>query len=168
MLMARYYFLLLAFNDPTHAETGSDVFRQQTLALVSGRTLEVKVSSWTANNLTWVIVEPIGVSMGVNHQPWVTSVAELDEVAQLLYQTLFRVEHFLCAIAGWEVADFFLPNLEGYQDLRIDIASFTEPGWEGLVMTDGMYAELERPAMFQPFCPGYVWRPYRSLGISGW
>lgn len=168
--MARYYFLLIAFAHQADAEAGAALLRERTWRLSSGRAVHCTVRvSTTSVDHRWVYCEPQGVSLGAASAPWTESAAQLDEVAAHLYAALADVKRFECAIAGWEVADLFLPDaVSGYADLRIEPRDFMSAGWSGLVISDSLWAGLDRPATFQPFCPGYVWQPYRSLSISGW
>ena len=168
--MARYYFLLIAFAQSTDAEAGAALLRERTLRLSSGREVRctVRVSTRVRPAHCWVYCEPHGVSLGAASTPWTESADQLDEVAAQLYAALADIQHFECAIAGWEVADFFLPDVAGYADLRVEPRDFLSEGWSGLVISNSIWAGLENPAAFQPFCPGYVWQPYRSLSISGW
>ena len=169
--MARYYFLLIAFAQQPDAETGATLLRERTLRLSSGREVRctVRVSTASADHHCWVYCEPQGVSLGAASTPWTESAAQLDEVAAQLYAALTDLQRFTCAIAGWEVADLFLPDADsGYADLRVEPRDFLSEGWSGLVISDSLWASLDRPTTFQPFCPGYVWLPYRSLSISGW
>ena len=169
--MARYYFLLIAFAQQSDAETGAALLRERTLRLSSGREVRctVRVSTRVRPAHCWVNCEPHGVSLGAASTPWTESADQLDEVAAQLYAALTDLQRFTCAIAGWEVADLFLPDADsGYADLRVEPRDFLSEGWSGLVISNSIWAGLENPAAFQPFCPGYVWQPYRSLSISGW
>ncbi len=168
--MARYYQLLMAFENQNDAENCVPLFQDRQYTLSSGRTFSCKASQWTSNeNLFWVACEPEGVSLGTEAVPWVENSGQLDEVASLLYQSLVHVKNYRCAIAGWEVADLFLPDpLSGYTDMRIKPDEFLSPGWSGLVITISMWTGLGNPASFQPYFGDYVWQPYLTLPASGW
>ena len=126
----------------------------------------------SAKGLWWVLVYPEGISLNLpmSGPPRLDTTAQLDETAALLYEHLAEQRaELLAAIAGWEVAELFLPEgASGYRDLRLETAPFSQAGWDGLVIPIATWVALGEPVSFQPFRPGYVWRPYQSLGISGW
>ncbi len=168
--MARYYYLLTAFNHQTDSEKCAAFFQDKQFALASGITFSCAVKTWASNgNVFWVASEPHGVSLGAQDKPLDMDVEQLDEIANRLYAELSHVESFCCAIAGWEVADLFLPDsTKGYTDMRIDPTKFANTGWHGLVISESIWSAIGNSKLFQPFCPGYVWQPYRTLGTSGW
>ncbi|MBI5351899.1 MAG: hypothetical protein HZB50_04605 [Chloroflexi bacterium] len=169
--MARFYYLLTAFENQIHAEKCASFFHGKNFSLTSGMIFHCDswVSSSDGNKLFWVTTEPEGVSLKSQPKHWLQNSEQLDEIAALLYQSLTHMELFSCAIVGWEVADLFLPDVTcGRSDMRIDPSSFGVPGWSGLVIAKSLVSSVENKQVFQPFCEGYVWQPYRTLSISGW
>ena len=168
--MARYYYLMAVFDIPTAAENCCALFQARTFSLSSGQTFQCASYILTSNNgLSWVFSQPKPPDPQSADQLLVENRAELDEVATLLYAGLAEVEHFLCGMVGWELADLFLPDATcGYSDLRIEPQDFLEHGWSGLVIDTAIWQEIGCPAAFRPFSPGYVWQPYLSLSTNGW
>lgn len=166
--MACHYYLLIAFSDPDAAMAAEQSFAQLPLPLVEpGRHAYVS-TIWQTNDKNWVLsVHPAGVSLGVaNDPPRLTSADQLDKIAQQLYQQLRQVEDYMCAVAGWEVAELFMPNgHSSYRDLQFRPEVLAETGWDGLVIQETMWMRMGTPAAFEPFAPGHVWRPYRAPGI---
>ncbi|MEW5830028.1 MAG: hypothetical protein AB1846_14130 [Chloroflexota bacterium] len=170
--MARYFYLLTAFDRRTDADKFIFWMQKKPFTLTSGSGFSCHVQSWVSKgNLTWVSCEPQGVSLGTRTTAdWlVRDAGQLDEVAGLLYRSLFDAGDFCCALAGWEAADLFLPPPEsGYADLRLDPVKWASPGWDGLVLSDAHWRTAGKPEAFLPFCDGYLWQPYRTLSGSGW
>ena len=169
--MARHYYLLMAFSEHDAAMAAERSFAQLQLTLVDLGLLACITNTWQTNEGIWLFsVHPTGVSLGVaNDPPRLTSTDQLDEVARQLYQQLRQVEGYICAVAGWEVAELFMIEAHSsYQDLHFGPEVFAKTGWDGLVMQETMWTRMDTPAEFEPFAPGYVWRPHQAPGIFGW
>lgn len=170
--MARYYYLLVFFDEIKAAEKCASQLQQEAFFLESGEVFRCKTDIFkTNNNLFWVFCEPVGVNVTFASNPWVKDANQLDDIANRLYQALKGVRDFICALAGWEVADMFLPDGTcNYNDVRILPAEFTDgkANWDGLVISEILWDKIGRSTFYQPFCKGYVWRPYRTLSVSGW
>jgi hypothetical protein len=168
--MARYYYLLTAFDLQPAADACAADFRDRLFTLASGASFRCSADLIRSDTgLYWLMCEPEGVNGRPGCAVWLESASQLDEVAALLYQALRGAGHFQCAIVGWEVGDLFLPDPTcGSESMCIDPAHFLSPGWDGLVLAHEIWAALGKPALFHPFHAGYVWIPYRTLSISGW
>lgn len=160
--MARYYYVLAVFGKQSDAEACAALFRERMFTLTSGMSFRCTVNlSRSDNSLYWLACEPEGVNYRPGCDVWLKNAGHLDEVAALLYQVLRSAEHFLCAIAGWEVEDLFLPGPEcGYEANRVEPADFLSPGLgragghRGIM--GGNWEAKQFPAIFPRLCLGTV------------
>lgn len=169
--MARYYYLLIGFHDQTVAKRSETWLLEKGFSIASGVEFRCRTAIWSSDheNLFWLMIEPEGVSISSQTERWVQNSEQLDQVADALYQTLMSIEKFACAIVGWEVADLFLPDAtRGYADMQIAPNAFSDAGWHGLVISESLWTAIDKNKIFQSFCDGYVWQPYRTLSVSGW
>ncbi len=169
--MARYYYLLMAFSERDAAIAAECSFAQLQLPLAGLGQLACVTNTWPTYEDIWLVsAHPIGVSLGVaGDSPQITSTDQLDEIAKQLYRQLRQVEGYISAIAGWEVAELFMIDAHSsYRDLHFTPEVFAGTGWNGLVIQETMWTSMNAPVEFEPFKRGYVWRPYRTLGVSGW
>lgn len=80
--------------------------------------------------------------------------AQLSEVGDRLYERLRSAPAFVFALVGVEVDDV-RTELEIVEMIRSPHAAY-----RGLVVARDLWERAGRPGVFEPFRPGYVWRPY--------
>jgi hypothetical protein len=171
--MARYYYLLTIFSDEEFAKKCVSHFNQKEFSLTSGIVFKCKTDFLKTNSkLFCVFIEPDGVSISPKSGPIIKDSSQLDEVAYHLYESLKNISGFSCAIVGWEVADMFIPDIRcGYEDIFILPNEFNisnKEWWNGLVISEVLWEAINNNSLYEQFCAGYVWRPYKTLSISGW
>ena len=171
--MARFYYLLTIFSDEEIANKCVSHFNQKELSLASGMVLKCKTNILKTNsNLYCIFIEPDGVSVTSKSSPIIKDSSQLDEIAYHMYESLKNISGFSCAIAGWEVADMFIPDVHGgYEDMLILPNEFDVSNmewWNGLVISEDLWESINKNSLYESFCAGYVWRPYKTLSISGW
>jgi hypothetical protein len=76
----------------------------------------------------------------------------MSEMGHLLYERLRSAPEFRYALVGKETDEF-----RAFDELDQDVLG---PAFAGLVLSEAIWDRLGRPAPFEPFRPGYVWRPY--------
>lgn len=168
--MARYFSLLLVYNQFEQAASCADRLSDLKLQIDNGLVLPCLVQQWTtAGGQHWVNCLPQGVSLGTSPAPLLQDASQLDEAARQLYLALAGAGLFLAAMVGWELPDLFLPDPEaGMDDLQLQPAMLSGPGWSGLVLAEALWRTAGSDPLFVPFSPGYLWQPYQHLSISGW
>lgn len=172
--MARYFYLLMAFEHSEQAETAKTLFQSLTVGSHFGQPRSCKIGeSWqSTQGLTWLSVEPEGVSLGVgrSNAPLLECQCpeQLTQIALDLYEVVKQVPHFVLALIGWEVTDYFTPDNGAIDQLKLNPTQFLQGNWAGLLINEKLWYELNCPVTFQPFCPNYVWQPWQEKGINGW
>ncbi len=130
-----------------------DHFAGQIIFLSNGKAVPCRCY----RRCNWISVLPVGVIMGAPE-----AIAELctprlaSEIGSHLYDRLRTAPPFRFALVGWEAS-----NCREYEELDEDIIN---RNFHGLVIAEEIWARFDRPPIFSPFRPGYVWRPY--LGES--
>lgn len=102
------------------------------------------------DNNWWISVLP--VFPGSNVVQHSESPDVLREIAFALYGRLRSAPRYRFALVGTETSQF-----NTFANLKRVVS---HPGLQGLVLREEIYVSLERPIGFEPFAPGYVWRPY--------
>lgn len=170
--MARYFYLFSIFHNEIDANQGVSFFDRLEISLTSGWNIRCRTGLIkTRSQLYCVFAEPEGVSFAPKTGIFITDQTQLDEIANQLYESLKELNGFSCAIAGWEVAELFLPSAtSGYEDIEIDVEQFgiDEKYLKGLVISTDLWQVIDHNNSYLPFCEGYVWRPYQTLSLSGW
>lgn len=86
------------------------------------------------------------------------SAAELTELGQGLYRLLSKFSGYVAAKVGWDPEGFLNPA-----ELRSDRGDELADGTiHGLVLCEGLPAELGPGDNCVEFQPGYLWNPYRG------
>jgi hypothetical protein len=115
----------------------------------SSRTWQGPDGSWWADAL------PFGASVtGTPGRdvPDLRQASRMSEMGHLLYDRLRSAPEFRYALVGKETDEF---RLFGQLDQDVLL-----PAFAGLVISEEIWHHLGRPAPFESFRPGYVWRPY--------
>jgi hypothetical protein len=167
--MATYYYLSIVSSTEPESVAVAQRFDGMELALSDGTRVSCVAypAMQSRQGLWWNSVFPRGASYTFPEHPagkHTLSDAQMEEVATQLYGELAKLDGFLCGIAGWEVDDFFIPDVthEGYDSVSLEPEILlTQALVPGLVLPDATWKELGRPEGFEPFRPGYVWLPYR-------
>lgn len=82
---------------------------------------------------------------------------EFAEAAEHLYRRLEQAPPFAMALAGVEVDDGRNPS-----DIEASCRS-DHPAWRGVVVPESTWRTAGAHERFEPFRPGYVWRPYEPI-----
>ena len=153
--MAMYYSLVAECgNNEKNYQRFAEHFCGLELKLKRGLSTHCRTGSHQdCEGNWWVVVSPYGISYA---SPF-GDVEEFrndeitKEVSFYLYEKLKTSPDFRYAIAGWEVDDFrYFSELDG------DIIHFD---FNGLVISQDIWQQFERPNIFLPFREGYYWRP---------
>lgn len=98
----------------------------------------------------WACVVPSGLSRnGIRDE---VEAGLMTEIGHLLCEHLRTAPPYRYALVGMESEDF-----RYFSELDDDLINLP---FQGLVISHGIWEGLGRPAIFVPFEPGYVWRPY--------
>lgn len=159
--MAVYYFLAVECGEKRNAKNLSLFFDKKELTLSDGG--KVPLSSGYIKDKTgnwWVEVNPKGVSigspMGSDYRLYDYFIAE---ITQKLYGLLKEAPPFRYALAGHEV-EFFVY----FEDME---QSIKEGSWEGLIISEELWENFNKPEDFEPFSKGYVWQAYSEFTQMG-
>jgi hypothetical protein len=165
--VARWYSLQIAFPVAEAVAPAERAFAGVRIRLGSGALPACRVSRWRGADAWWLSIVPPGASLGTADEPLLTGSSQLDEVAAQLYARLRRTRAYRCALLGWEVEDLFMPLPES-SDVLVDEPLRRGGECPGLVVSTEAWEQFRSPSGYLPFAPGYLWQPYRTLGVSGW
>jgi hypothetical protein len=161
----------MAWNYSLSAECGPDRSRATALAkhfeglsfqLVTGK---ASVCSATVGlddeHDWWVDIFPDSITQSNGSS--LTDAIEVSEVGFRLYKRLRSAPQFRFALFGCEVQQFrlhsqLLDSVAVYGDGHKEFDR--HPAFDGLVLSDEIWEELEQPIAFVRFADGYRWRLY--------
>ncbi|WP_147471737.1 hypothetical protein [Nocardia stercoris] len=84
--------------------------------------------------------------------------AEMTELGNGLYKTLATFDGYVAATVGWDPESLIDPT-----ELKTTFMDeLRDGGFDGLVLSDALHAELGLEDDYAVFQPGYRWRPYRG------
>ena len=165
--MAVYYYLAVACPDQEAALAMSAHFDAVALCLHDGLTINCYASaSQDWENAWWCIVRPFGASINAvgpdgQPEPNLANRAQRSEIGQLLYQRLRSAPQFLYALYGAEAQDQFFDVYSTYNQVLRNPALIKD-GWEGLVLNSALWEQIGAPTSYEPYRPGYIWKPYHA------
>jgi hypothetical protein len=165
--VAHYYYLLVVSSTEPDSIAVARRFNGLELALSDGTRVSCYAppGAQSRQGLWWTSVFPRGASHTFPEHPagrHSLSEAQTEEVATLLYGELAKLDGFLCAIVGWEVADLFIPGVtQGYDAVSLEPGVLKKALTPGLILPDATWREIGHSEGFEPFRPGYVWLAYR-------
>jgi len=156
--LGRYFALQIECGEERLARAVAGHF--DGLPIVLGDGLALRCESAPCKDVEgnwWVGAAPRGASVtGIPGQdnPALVAKERLSEIGNLLYSHLRHAPTFRYALAGIETSEF-----RYFSELDDDLARLAFPG---LVISCDIWRRLGRPAVFEEFRPGYVWRPYQG------
>jgi hypothetical protein len=131
-------------------------FEHQRWTLSDGTAMACSASIM-AGTCCWIA--PTNVSRsGVSDQ---AVAAQLTEAGAHLYAHLRAAPAFRFAMVGVEVDDV-RSEFEVEEMVRA-----SHRAYQGLVVAADLWQRAGQPSLFQPFRPGYVWRPYLGEFAAG-
>lgn len=165
--MAVYYYLAVACSGQEAAAAVTAHFDGLLLALSDGLSIRCRASSsqdW--ESAWWSITRPYGASINAfdldgQPEPNLTTRAHRSEIGRLLYPHLRGAPAFQYALYGAEALDRFFDVYSTHNVVLRD-PRLIEDGWDGLVIEQTLWDRIGRAGRYEPFRPGYVWRPYRG------
>jgi hypothetical protein len=156
--MAMYFSLSAECGGEVLARAVAAHFDGLPLVLPDGLSLRCESSPWQdVERNWWASAAPPGASATGSpgkDDPELRKAVRMSQIGHLLYERLRSAPPFRYALAGVEVTEF-----RYFSELDEDLVTLDFPG---LVVCDSIWERLGRAAVFQPFSPGYVWRPYRG------
>jgi hypothetical protein len=156
--MAMLFGLQIECGQESAARAMAAHFLGVALVLPDGLALRCESSAWRdVEGNWWVSAAPPGASAsGIPGRdvPELRKADRMTQIGFLLYDSLRAAPDFRYALAGVEASEF-----RYFSELNMDLVDLDFPG---LVLCDAIWAQLNRAEVFQPFRPGYVWRPYQG------
>jgi hypothetical protein len=83
----------------------------------------------------------------------------LNQIGSLLYTRLLRAPPFEMALVGVEVEAFY--GFTDFADFMLDLRTGQDP-CDGLVISEALWIEAERPTTLIPRSDGTYWRPWQG------
>jgi hypothetical protein len=174
--MAWIWFMSVNFADNPPARAFADHFVKTGFPVPHAGHVEPRVSV-EKNESGWECYVAPYVERDEHGGPWhlnghggaadESEIQDIDACANVLYERLRKFDTFRFALTGWEVGDWrsaggllddLSPNGLYDEHQRAGIRSFN-----GLVISQNLWAAANSPPGFEPFSPSHVWVPYTSV-----
>ncbi|MFE7838647.1 hypothetical protein ACFU53_22110 [Streptomyces sp. NPDC057474] len=116
----------------------------------------------TAGSYLELSILPVAVGWGVGLDgslpKFRLTAAELTDLGRQLYELLAKFDGYVTARVGWDPEPLLDPV-----ELKTEWSEeLTNGSLHGLVLCEGLHAELGLGDDYVPFQPGYRWMPYRG------
>ncbi len=164
--MAYVWYLCAQFRDEAAAVRFRDGFNRLPFRVPSGAEVRLSLSvekhgGWECSVLPMVGPENVDHLNGTGGPGDEAEEADLILAGDVLYGRLKHAPPFLYAICGVEVGDWLsVPEL--LERAREGEFVARPEAYHGLVVADGLHAEMGSPPAFVPFGDGMLWIPWRG------